>query len=284
MSKILACIDASPYAEAVCDLTAWVATRLGWDVELLHVLQRKSAVTARNDLSGAIGLGVKSELLEELTRMEEAHGKLAMESGRALLATAESRLQAANVAEVKSVHLRGGIVETIIEREANANLVVMGKRGASSEFATGHIGSKIERVLRASDKPMLVAPQRHTDLQRAVIAYDGGESIARAIALMMDSHLFDGLPIHLVMAGADSPERHGQLEQAVQLFKQSGAEVSSSLVAGPAEKVIADCVAAHPASMLIMGAYGHSPLRNLIVGSTTTAMIRTIEAPILLVR
>src|SRR5690554_3574685 len=113
MSKILACIDASSYAEAVCDLTAWVATRLGWEVELLHVLQRKSAVNSRHDLSGAIGLGVKSELLEELTRIEEAHGKIAMEGGRALLAAAENRLQAANIAEVTSVHLHGGIVETI---------------------------------------------------------------------------------------------------------------------------------------------------------------------------
>jgi hypothetical protein len=63
MSKILACLDASPYAASVCDLSAWVAPRLSWGVELLHVVQRKSAVTARHDLSGAIGLGVKSELL-----------------------------------------------------------------------------------------------------------------------------------------------------------------------------------------------------------------------------
>jgi len=33
-----------------------------------------------------------------------------------------------------------------------------------------------------------------------------------------------------------------------------------------------------------MGAYGHSPIRNLIVGSTTTAMIRTVRVPVLLVR
>jgi len=32
------------------------------------------------------------------------------------------------------------------------------------------------------------------------------------------------------------------------------------------------------------GAYGHSPLRTLIVGSTTTAMIRTVHVPVLRVR
>lgn len=160
MSKILACIDASPYAEAVCKLAAWVAKQSGLRVELLHVIQRKSAVAMRNDLSGAIGLGIKQELLEELTRIEQAQGKLAIEGGRALLAAGESTLKAAHITDIETVHRHGGIVETILEREADAEVVIMGKRGASSQFARGHVGSKIERVLRASDKPMLVAPQQ----------------------------------------------------------------------------------------------------------------------------
>lgn len=284
MSKVLACIDASHYAAAVCDLSAWAAHRLSWRVELLHVVQRKSAVTARHDLSGAIGLGVKSELLEELTRIEEAQGKLAVEGGRALLATAEERLRAAGIGDVSTVHLHGGIVETIIEREAEAGLVVMGKRGASSEFAAGHLGSKIERVLRASNKPLFVAPERHVPPMRAVIAYDGGKSIARAIALLTSTPMLDGLPIHLVRAGAESQEHRAQMEQVVQLFAQSGRTATFSITPGAPEKVIADCVAGGPMSVLVMGAYGHSPLRSLIVGSTTTAMIRAVEVPILLAR
>lgn len=284
MPKVLACIDASAYAAAVCDLSAWVSNRLSWDVELLHVVQRKSAVTARHDLSGSIGLGVKSELLEELTRIEEAQGRLAVEGGRALLATAKKRLRAAEVANVHTVHLHGGIVETIIEREAEADLVVMGKRGASSEFATGHIGSKIERVLRASNKPLLVAPEKPRKPKRAVIAYDGGKSIARAVALMSCSQLIDGLPIHILWAAADVSEHQDQLEQVVRLFEQRGQMASYSLKPGAPERIIADGVAEDPDSMLVMGAYGHSPLRNLIVGSTTTAMIRAVQAPILLVR
>ena len=36
--------------------------------------------------------------------------------------------------------------------------------------------------------------------------------------------------------------------------------------------------------LLVMGAYGHSRIRELIVGSTTTAMIRTGKVPVLLFR
>lgn len=43
MAKILALIDGSAYAQSVCDLAAWAATRTGAEVELLHVLGRREA-------------------------------------------------------------------------------------------------------------------------------------------------------------------------------------------------------------------------------------------------
>ena len=36
--------------------------------------------------------------------------------------------------------------------------------------------------------------------------------------------------------------------------------------------------------MLVMGAYGHSRIRSLIIGSTTTAMIRACKVPVVLMR
>jgi nucleotide-binding universal stress UspA family protein len=34
----------------------------------------------------------------------------------------------------------------------------------------------------------------------------------------------------------------------------------------------------------VMGAYGHSRIRQLLVGSTTTSMLRTTTSPLLLLR
>src|SRR3546814_20512649 len=66
--------SASQYATSVVDHAAWVAFHLDATVEVLHVIQRKDAVAARHDLSGAVGLGAKSGLMEELTRIDEAEG------------------------------------------------------------------------------------------------------------------------------------------------------------------------------------------------------------------
>ncbi len=282
MQNILACIDASAYAASVCDLAAWASRKLELPVELLHVVQRRRAVAERHDLSGAIGLGVKSQLLEELTRLEESSSRLEIERGRVLLKGGEDRLSAAGAVGVKLLHRHGGIVETILEREDEARVVVIGKRGASQEFASGHIGSKIERVVRASNRPILVASREVGPTKVAVLAFDGSPAARRALERCANSALFDGLAIHVVVAGADD-ERHRQLlDEAVQTL--GSRETIATVKPGRPEEVIAAVVRETPEAILVMGAYGHSPLRSLIVGSTTTAMIRTVSVPVLLVR
>lgn len=281
MKQILACIDASSYATSVIDITIWSGKRLDAGVEILHVIQRKDAVAARHDLSGAIGLGSKADLLEELTRIDEAEGKIAKERGRILLAQAEQLLKDGGLKNIHQLHRHGGIVETIIEREAEADLVILGKRGSSSQFASDHIGSKIERVVRASDKPVLVTPLNFIAPTSVVVAFDGSDAASRAVDLVISSPLFEGLDVHLVMAGHHDTPHHQKLEAAAARFS---IEPVLHHVEGRADKIINAYMIEHPNSLLVMGAYGHSPLRTLIVGSTTTAMIRTVESPVLMVR
>ncbi|CAM5583090.1 Nucleotide-binding universal stress UspA family protein OS=Sphingobium scionense OX=1404341 GN=GGQ90_005857 PE=3 SV=1 [Sphingobium scionense] len=283
MQHILACIDASAYANSVCDLAAWASRRLQLPVELLHVVQRRDAVAARHDLSGAIGLGVKTNLMEELVQLEESDAKLQVERGRVLLAAAKQRLQEGGVDQVRSLHRHGGIVETILEREADARVVVIGKRGAGHEFASDHIGSKIERVVRASDRPILIASRAVSEPGAIVFAFDASKSANRALERLVNSPLFTGLPVHIVMADSENAVHRQALDDAAGQLRDSH-EVRTTLRQGKPETVIADIVDQTPGAMLMMGAYGHSPLRTLIVGSTTTAMIRTVHVPVLLVR
>lgn len=283
MQHVLACIDASAYAPSVCDLAAWASKRLELPVELLHIVQRKDAVAARGDLSGAIGLGAKTALMEELVKLEETDARLQVERGRALLSVGEARLRDAGVTDIRVLHRHGGIVETILEHEADARLVVIGKRGASHEFASGHLGSKIERVVRASAKPVLVCSRVAEEPRNVVFAYDASPAADRALERLVNSPLFTRLPVHIVMADSDSEGHRRALDEAASQL-QAGHETTTTLEKGKPESVIADIVAQTPGAILMMGAYGHSPLRTLIVGSTTTAMIRTVRAPVLLVR
>lgn len=282
MKTIIACVDLSQYATSVCDHAAWVAQRVGGAVELLHVIQRTDSMTARHDLSGALGLGAKSNLMEELVSIEEAEARLAREQGRALLATSEQRLRDAGVEEVTLLHRHGGIVETIIEREADADLVVIGKRGASADFAKGHLGSKVERVVRQSVKPVLVASRAFRDIERALIAFDGGQSARKAVGFAATSPLFEGVAVHVVLVGQESDKNRSSIGWAREVLGDRCAR--AEIAGGDVDGVLQAEAERIEANIVVMGAYGHSPLRSMIVGSTTTAMMSRLTLPVLLFR
>ncbi|WP_448580416.1 universal stress protein [Thermaurantiacus sp.] len=280
MQRILAAIDTSRYADSVVDHAAWAAGRLDASVELLHVIQRSDAVTARHDHSGAIGLAAKSGLMEELVAINEAEARIARQQGRALLAAAEARLREAGIADIRQTHRHGGVIETIVEREADADLVVIGKRGEQADFARGHLGSQLERVVRESIRPVLVASRAYHPIDTAVIAFDGGASARKAIAFLASSPLLAGVALHIVMAGHEDSAHRKQLDWAQTMLP----EASLHALPGAAEDVIQELVARTSARLLVMGAYGHSPLRSFIVGSTTTALMRACPVPVLLFR
>ena len=56
------------------------------------------------------------------------------------------------------------------------------------------------------------------------------------------------------------------------------------MLVGVADNEISTYVEGRGINLLIMGAYGHSRIRQLIIGSTTTAMIRHCKVPVLLFR
>jgi nucleotide-binding universal stress UspA family protein len=283
MTKILALIDGSAYAQSVCDFATWAATRTAAQVELLHVLGRREAASAPADLSGSLDADERDELLKELASLDEQKAKLALRRGRILLDGAKARLQAAGVEQVSTKLRHGDLVETVVEFEADADLVVMGKRGEAADFAKGHLGSNLERVGRSSRKPLLVASRAYQPIRRFLLAYDGGPSADKAIEYIVRSPLLRGAGCDVLTVGSEG-EMRGRLDTAAARLRQAGLAVNATLAPGHADDVIGNRVELGGIDLLVMGAYGHSRIRSLIVGSTTAAMVRRCRIPVLMFR
>jgi nucleotide-binding universal stress UspA family protein len=175
-------------------------------------------------------------------------------------------------------------VETISELEGAAQLIVVGKRGEHADFASSHLGSNLERVVRAAHKPVMVAARSFKAIKRFVIAYDGGPSTRKAVDYVAVNPLLQGLECHLLKIGADSEENRSTLAQAATKLQQAGFTVHALLQQGHADDAIAAYVKAQQIDLLVMGAYGHSHIRTLIIGSTTSNMLRSCPVPVLMFR
>ena len=282
-SKIIALIDGSVYSQSVCEHAAWVAARTGWTVELMHVLGRRDG-SDKTDLSGSIALGARSALLSDLAELDAQRARLVTHRGRAILEDARAILDKAGVNEITTRLRHGDIVDTMTEQEADAEMVLIGKRGEAADFAKGHLGSNLERIVRSSRKPVFVASRAFRPINRILVAYDGGPSAIRAVEYIARSPLYAGISVQIVTVGTPTTAVENGLKDASAMLKSAGIEADTKVVTGTPDKALGDLVDEVGFDMLIMGAYGHSRIRSLIIGSTTTEMIRSCKVPVVLVR
>ncbi len=282
MTHILALIDGSVYTHSVCDHAAWAARQYGGDIELLHVLTERQGTSVPADLSGAIGLGARSSLLEKLAEHDAQAAHLAKERGRAILDAAQLRLEGQGVTNVSLALRVGEIADSLVKR--GGDLIVMGKRGEGADFEKLHLGTNLERVVRAVHRPVLIASRAFKPITHAVFAFDDGVSARKALGSLVQSPMAER-PRITVLSVADpgSDLARAGIAAAARL-SEAGYEAAAKALPGNAEKIIAQETERDGADMLIMGAYGHSRIRNLIIGSTTTALIRSCLVPLLLFR
>jgi len=281
--KIVALVDGSIYSASVCEHAAWIASRTGAPVELIHVLGRREASDS-HDHSGAIALGARTALMEELAALDAQRAKLMSHRGWAILEDATALLEKAGVTEVTTRLRQGDIVEAVGDREGDARVILIGKRGEAADFAKGHLGSNLERIVRASHKPVFVASRAFRPISKVLVAYDGGASAMKAVDHIARSPLFQGLAVHVVTVGSASPEVTNGLADAKAMLQAAGIEAKTSVLPGQPETALGELVEEAQFDMLVMGAYGHSRIRSLIIGSTTTAMIRACKVPVVLMR
>lgn len=284
MTHLIALIDGSGYSQSVRDLTCWVAKRTEASVELMHVLGRRGVGSEPADLSGNLKLGARSALLQELADLDEQKAKLELKRGRLLLEEAKSGLEEAGLSSVTSKLRHGDLIDAIGEFEGDADLIIIGKRGEAADFAKLHLGSNLERVVRSATKPVLVASRAFKPINKFLIAFDGGESAMKALRHIAGGKLFTGLPCVLLCVGKPTDSLQEKLDDAATILRKAGYDVDAGFEAGEPEDVIKNRIEADGIDLLIMGAYGHSRIRNLIIGSTTTEMVRSCHVPVMMFR
>lgn len=283
MTHVLACIDASLSAPAVCDCAAWASQRLDAPLTLLHVLDHQH-YPQHSDLTGNIGLGSREHLLDELAALDEQRGRLALEQGRLALEAAKTRVQADGSDNPQLRQRHGDLVQTLHELEDEIRLLVIGRQGESSGKRHQLVGSQLESVIRTLHRPILVTPGKFAAPRSLMLAYDGSATCDKGVDMLAASPLFKGLPIHLLMVGSDSDDARAQLASAEQRLVAGGHRVHVAIRAGEVEPTLHAYQAEQDIDLLVMGAYGHSRIRQFLVGSTTSRMLQTSDSPLLLLR
>jgi nucleotide-binding universal stress UspA family protein len=149
---------------------------------------------------------------------------------------------------------------------------------------------EIEEVVFASGRPVVGVPQEWTGRsigKRVVVAWDGGREAARAV--------FDALPLLAQAEQVRTVSVQGFLDEPVRQFtpadeicatlSRHGVKVESHTFrntrASVAEELAAQMLDVG-ADLLVMGCYGHSKLREVILGGVSHDVLKGFPHPILL--
>lgn len=283
-NKVLACVDLSPYAQHVADYAAWAAVRMGAPLEFLHIIDRHPELKGGQDHSGAIGANAQEALLKRLSEEDAERTRAEREHARGFLNGLRTRAEAAGAHPVDTRQRHGDLEETLSEQQDGVRLFVLGRRGASADTAQRDLGRHVTWTVRSLQRPILAVTERFRAPERVLIAFDGSAITRRGVEMVAASPLFKGLPVHVLMSGKPSGDGPKQIAWARQTLEQAGFGVVAEVEPGDPQTVIGQAIERQGIDLLVMGAYTHSPWRQLFRGSRTTELLRAAKVPTLLLR
>lgn len=169
-----------------------------------------------------------------------------------------------------------------------ADLIVLGQFDASAGVP-GLLPSFPESVLMNCVRPVLVVPRiyRFGALpSHAIVAWDGSMNAARAITGALPL-LKRASKVGLVIFNpAERPDAHGEhpgADMALYLSRQGvPVEVMVRETTSEAGEALLSLCADEAADLLVMGAFGHSRFRELLLGGATRQVLDSMTVPVLM--
>ena len=279
IKSILVCTDGSAYGDVACDYALFLTARLKAHLVGLHVLDsRMLEGPLLSDLSGWVGAQPFSAQLQQFRELMEEKGAAVMR------AFSERAAQAGQDAETRLA--MGHPARAILAEEVGAELLILGQRGEHAELIGDLLGSNVERIVRRSFKPCLVTPVAFRPITKILAAFDGSASSSKALheAIELAAALAAPLLILTVRTRQDDPPAEAIAEEGLKLARAHVCAAATFIAAGRPSATILETARTQGCDLIVVGAYGHSLIREWIIGSTTAHLIHHAAVPVMLVR
>lgn len=187
-----------------------------------------------------------------------------------------------------STETKTGIPNEIISQSAVAHdIVIVSRTGYNPAANTKEtIDSLVAPVIRSSVRPVLVAGtefQEESEISNILVAYDGSSHSARALLVAAELAARPGTNCTLVTVVPSEDSSPEILAPAEAFLAHHGVIPRKRIeISSKPSSIISGLVASGDVDLLIMGAYGHSPIREVLFGSTTERILSHCSVNVIL--
>jgi nucleotide-binding universal stress UspA family protein len=270
--RLLVAMDGSAHGEAAAALAIDWAHRFGAELVGLGVLDKPS-ITSPEPVSFG---GTAFKRHRDEVRLADEHGRIV-----ALLAGFQRRCDAERI-RCTVVEDIGTPHEQIVSEASGCDVVVLGRETHFEFEAQDHPDATLGKVLRESPRPVIVVPPAPTPGEGVLVAYGSGREVARTLQTFALLGVAGDEPVCLLAVDEDLARSDARLRRAAQFLDAHGARVVLEPLASgdaPAE-IILDQVRRRRPRLVVMGAQGHHPVRDLFFTSVTRAVLRHASVPV----
>jgi nucleotide-binding universal stress UspA family protein len=299
MPRFIVAYDGSEPARAAFGVSLALAARTAgrpgpaWHLLLLHVIEpspdamlaESPAVALDPMMPPHIPMGLPSSLKEAQARQRawidsEAAGLRAQAQARAV--------------PFDTLVDIGSLLDVLEDTAAPDDILAI---GATGRFRRGGVGSTTKALVRNAACPLLVVDgpgsgyQPPTEITALACAFDATGSAGDAVSAGQRLAAATGLPLQVLAvprSGSGAKPQDAAAVAAAASAAAPGASVINLAAGAPGPSIteaglLAAHIRAHSGTLLIMGAYADSWIRELVLGSTTAQLLGALAGPVLLV-
>lgn len=277
IKSILIPTDGSAGSQTALDFGIYFASLFRAEITGLYVIDiRALEGPFLSDISGSLGFTPFQNYFPKFQKILEDRGNVILDDFKNRCS--EKSFQP------KLKRMSGVIANVIADEAKRVDLVVIAQRGEHEQWSTGLLGSTTDSVVRKSPRPVLVTPNEFREVKNVLVAYDGSTEANRALKTACEHFADKDIQFRVVCVTSDEVKYNklsGEVDEFVSPYKLTY-EIQN--LKGDAAKEILNYSDQADTDLIIMGAFSHSRLRDLILGGTTAFIIRNASIPVLLER
>lgn len=182
----------------------------------------------------------------------------------------------------------GTVARQVVARAAFSDLVMLALNRPPGLSILERLASGLQTILKRTPRPVMVVPTEPSQMQHALLAYDGSPKAEEA--LFVATYLASRWQIELSVVTVSS-NGNGKLDAAKRIQSRAktyldvaGVSANYYLPIGPAAQSLLEVAEAQETDLMIMGGFGMSSMKSLVLGSTLNRVLLEYKRPILICR
>jgi nucleotide-binding universal stress UspA family protein len=178
----------------------------------------------------------------------------------------------------------GAPTECLLLNAQEYDLMVLGQQTFFHFDTQDKPDDTLSVLVKQSSCPVIAVPATLAEGRTVIVAYDGSAHATRALHMFQALGLDSAYDVHVVCIDAEQHRAAGWAEHAVAFLHghHIAAQAHVLVTSEPPAHVLLEHVHQLQASLLVMGAYGRSALREFLGHSVTHTLLQESPVPLFL--